>query len=505
MARYRHVDLSPRLLPVDLDAQLVPGSFAHAVHHLVDALDLSAFDAHYRNDSSGAPAHSPSMLLKAVLLGYSQGLISSRAIERACRDNVLFIALTGDAKPHFTTIADFVSRSRDPVAAVFGQVMAVLDGEGLIGRGMFAIDGVKLPANASKHRSGTRAEFAERAHKLERKARQMLERHRLNDGAGIDAPYTAAAVAARVQRMQRQVAELRDWIAAHPNDRQGPRGGVRKSNRTDNESAKMATDKGVIQGYCGVAAVDAKAQVIVEAAAFGTGSEQEVLLPVVDACKPLLNADTEITADAGYHSEDNLRGLAERGVTALIADNGMRQRDARFADQARHRDKPDPLHDKSTRKRRSGLFDADDFRIAADHSHATCPAGQRLYRNGKDCTIGGYRATKFRAPASACTACSLRAKCLRKPDTTTVRQVAMVTRIDAASHTQMMRERIDSPGGRERYGRRFACVEPVFANLRHNKRLTRFTLRGQRKVDGQWKLFALVHNIEKLANHRKAA
>ncbi|MEO5626871.1 MAG: transposase [Dokdonella sp.] len=99
MARYKVVDMSPRLLPVDLEAQLIPGSFAHAVHHVVDVLDLSAFDAHYRNDAVGASAHAPTMLLKAVLLAYSQGMISSRAIERACRDNVLFIALTGDAKP----------------------------------------------------------------------------------------------------------------------------------------------------------------------------------------------------------------------------------------------------------------------------------------------------------------------------------------------------------------------------------------------------------------------
>ena len=81
MARYREIDLSPRLLPVDLDAQLVPGTFAHAVHHLVDGLDLTAFDAHYRNDDNGAPAHAPSMLLKAVLLAYSQGLVSSRSID----------------------------------------------------------------------------------------------------------------------------------------------------------------------------------------------------------------------------------------------------------------------------------------------------------------------------------------------------------------------------------------------------------------------------------------
>lgn len=46
MSRYRHIDTNPRLLPVDLQAQLVPGSFAHAPPHLVDQLDLSAFDAH---------------------------------------------------------------------------------------------------------------------------------------------------------------------------------------------------------------------------------------------------------------------------------------------------------------------------------------------------------------------------------------------------------------------------------------------------------------------------
>ncbi|MDZ4323782.1 MAG: transposase [Pseudomonas sp.] len=89
--------MSPRLLPVDLQARLVPGSFAQALHHLVEQLDLSAFDAHSRNDDSCACAYTPSVLLKAVLLAYSQGLVSSRRIERACRDNVLLIVVIGDA------------------------------------------------------------------------------------------------------------------------------------------------------------------------------------------------------------------------------------------------------------------------------------------------------------------------------------------------------------------------------------------------------------------------
>ncbi len=65
-----------------------------------------------------------------------------------------------------------------------------------------------------------------------------------------------------------------------------------------------------------------------------------------------------------------------------------------------------------------------------------------------------------------------------------------------------MKQRIDSAEGRQLYGLRFASVEPVFANIRHNKRMNRFTLRGKTKVDGQWKLFCLVHNIEKIAHHR---
>jgi hypothetical protein len=71
----------------------------------------------------------------------------------------------------------------------------------------------------------------------------------------------------------------------------------------------------------------------------------------------------------------------------------------------------------------------------------------------------------------------------------------------SASHTDRMKQRIASETGQRMIAARFATVEPVFGNLHHNKRLTRFTLRGQTKVEGQWKLSCLVHNIEKLAHH----
>lgn len=249
MARYKQIDTRPKFIPVDLVAQLLPGTIEHALSYLIDhEIDLSSFDARYRNDETGASAYPPAMLLKVVLFGYSRGIVSSRHLERACREHVTFIALSGDSAPHFTTLANFVSRQDDAIAAAFKDVLAVCDRQGLIGREMFAIDGVKLPSNASKARSGTRADFIRQADKMEAAAKQMLARHRENDALPVE-PDLAAKETQRITRLQTDAAQLRDWLAVHPEDRKGSKGSIRKSNRTDNDSAKMATSKGVIQGY----------------------------------------------------------------------------------------------------------------------------------------------------------------------------------------------------------------------------------------------------------------
>src|SRR3972149_3154385 len=104
MARYKQIDTSPRFLAVDLERQLLPGTFEHALNYLIDhEIDLSGFDARYRNDKPGAPAYPPAMLLKLVLFAYSRGIVSSRRIERACREHITFVALSGDSNPHWTT------------------------------------------------------------------------------------------------------------------------------------------------------------------------------------------------------------------------------------------------------------------------------------------------------------------------------------------------------------------------------------------------------------------
>lgn len=157
----------------------------------------------------------------------------------------------------------------------------------------------------------------------------MLEKHQDADCAPTDDAITKRETQ-KLERLQKEAQHLRDWLKKSPEDRKGS---IRLSNRTDNESAKMATSKGVIQGYTGVAAVDEKAQIIVDAQAHGTGSEQELLLPVINATATLCNGGTVITADAGYHSQANLKSLADRQINAYIPENSYRKRDERYADQ----------------------------------------------------------------------------------------------------------------------------------------------------------------------------
>ncbi len=270
MARYKHYDYSQgKFIPISFDKQILPGTFEHTLHYLIDnEIDLSIFDLRYQNDDMGAPAYDPAILLKIVLYAYSRGITSSRKIEQCCRENVVFMALSADTQPHFTTIADFISSLDQEIIKLFLEVLLICDEMGLIGKEMFAVDGCKLPSNASKEWSGTKAELSKKKEKMEKVIRHIITKHREMDKTEADkaiidqeAQYAAT--------LKEKVKKIKTWLNDN-DDKPGKTGKPRKSNVTDNESAKMKTSKGVIQGYDGVAMVDSKHQVVVHAAAFGT-------------------------------------------------------------------------------------------------------------------------------------------------------------------------------------------------------------------------------------------
>lgn len=505
MARYKPQDRNSLLLPVVLSEQIVPGSFAFALNYLVDhELDLKPLDAQFKNDAVGASAYDPRVMLKIVLLAYSQGLISSRTIEQSCQRNVQFIAISGDSQPSHTHIAKFVANLSTQIKTLFSQVLMTCDAQGLIGRDMFAIDGVKLPSNASKERSGTHEELRHRADRLEQAADKILALHQAQDKHGADDALEPKRQA-RIAALRKEAARTREFLASSP-PRQNRKGQELKTNVTDSESAKMATSKGVIQGYAAQATVDSSHQVIVAADVIGSGSEQAMLLPMIEQSEPYREEHTLITADAGYHSDANIQHLKEHSIPALIADNHMRGRDERFAEQDKHKGKPDPLYDKQATGASKPIkrFKPKDFRFNDDDT-ATCPAGQLMTSPGSlHTTAAGLHYQTYTAKAADCNACKLSAKCLKGPLKPNDGRGRQVTRFepkpkDPTHPSERMRQAIDSPRGRQLYSQRIGTVEPVFGNIRHNKRLTRFNYRGRTKVNTQWNLYCMVHNIEKLS------
>lgn len=279
---------------------------------------------------------------------------------------------------------------------------------------MFAIDGVKLPSNASKAKSGTPADFLHQAEKLEAAAKTMLARHRENDTLPVE-PDLAEKAYRRIERLDQEAAQLRQWLTEHPENRRGRKSTIRKSKRTDPDSAKMATAKGVIQGYCGVAAVD---DAHYEAQAHGTESEQELLLPVVKATAALRTDQTLITADAGYHSETNFKALAEENIPALIADNGMRKRDERFRDQEKYKAFPDPLYDKAHPKKSAKTYRPNDFTYDPAPEPASARRARCSIRTARTASTTVTFQPSSRAPyATACPVINAKSACApeRKP------------------------------------------------------------------------------------------
>lgn len=180
MARYKPDDVDQgQFIPVSFRDQILPGSFEYAFDEIVEQhLELTPFEARSTNDDSGRWADDPAVLLKIVWSGDDKGIVSSRRLAEAGERHVQVMALSADARPHCTTIADFVAQMHQEVAGGFTDVWLYASELNLIGRDPCAIDGGKLPGNASKQWSGTHQELRRKQKKLEAAAKQIVARTR---------------------------------------------------------------------------------------------------------------------------------------------------------------------------------------------------------------------------------------------------------------------------------------------------------------------------------------
>jgi transposase len=486
-------------LPVSIEAQLIPGSFEYTLNTIIDQkIDLSVFDSLYNNDLQGAKAIPPAALLKLILFCYSKGLVSSRKIEEAAHTNIVCMALTGGLEPDHSTIAAFVSSMGDQIIALFQDVLLYLYSLDFVSQKMFAVDGIKLPSNAAKEWSGTFAELKDKRDKCARIAKLLVARQKELNKSDKDA---RADLPRRKKKYEKTVTKIDQFLATEKKH-EGSRGKEIKSNITDNESAKMPKAKGVVQGYNGIAMVDSEHQVIVAAEAFGSGQEHELFAPVLKQAEETITqltgekepfSDTVVLADTGYFAESNLKLCEKKHIDAYIPDPNFRQRDARFATR-------DTAHRAERLAKR--LYDQTAFKFNRIDKSYICPAGKQLKLKNQSVKINGYVGKRYSAHESDCETCTKKVHCIRKDGKARTLFIA-TDRLpgNERTYSDKMMQKIDTKKGKDMYSRRMGIVEPVFANIRAMKKMNYLTLRTKAKVNIQWLLFCMVHNIEKARGH----
>ena len=503
MAKYKHYDYSQDvLIPVCLKDQLIPGTLEFAIHTLVETrMDTSIFEDRYSNDETGRLAYDPKILLKVILLGYARGLISSRKVEGACRENVTFMALCCGQCPDHSTIASFVSSMKDEILPLFRDVLLVCEEESLLGGTAFALDGCKLPSNASRRKSGRFSDLERKKQNIEKRVERLLKEQEEadkndDDDEGGGRPSDRSNRQKQIESLQKQADRIKRFLKKNA-PKIGKQGREIKSNITDNDSAMMVGSHGSIQGYNGQALVDSRHQVIVHGEVFGEAQDHHLVPPMLDGAKQNMEAIGQsedyfagktFTADSNYHDPTNLNKCDEEKLDAYIPDKRFRKRDPRFKAERRQRG------------RSKNRFTLADFKYDPGTDNYVCPNAKALKLQVKKTEADGVFYRRYVANEDDCRGCELKARCIRGRNGKRRYLNVPVGRVPG-NLTEAMAAKVDSEKGHKIYSQRIAIVEPVFANIRTHKGMNRFTLRGKVKVNIQWLMYCMIHNIGKIVNY----
>ena len=438
------------LLPASKRDHLGEGHLAVFLLDLLPTLTLQPILDAYADDR-GQPPYDPRMMTVLLLYAYSQGLTSSRQIERRCREDLGFMYLTADACPDHDTICAFRREHLPAFQGLFLETLRIAQEAGVLKVGRIALDGTKIEANASKHKAMSYARMPERQAALEAEVRRLLEEAEALDRAenqqhgrgrrGDELPAALQEPATRQQRLReakaRLEAERKRELAAHKQAQveqieqakqaleaeaceQARAAGqanpeaarpVPKAQRnfTDPESRIMKTSDGFQQCYNAQVAVTVGTQLIVAADVVQAANDKQQLQPLVEQVITNVGVPDGVIADSGYFSEANVQALEQR--------------------------QSDPI----------------EAHIAVERQrHGVLPTGPSRGRIPK-----------------------------------------------ALSTADRMRRRLRTKRGHAIYAQRKTTVEPVFGQVK-GRGFRRFSLRGADRVKGEFQFVCAVHNLVKL-------
>ncbi len=444
---------------------------------LVAEFNLSGFEAGYRLGGRGRRAWDPAMLVTLLIWSYSQGMRSSRRIERACVENVAWRVICGGDGPDHSTICRFRQDHQAAIEGLLVQTLLVCDRLEMLPLGTLAVDGTKIGADAGLDGNRRRAG-------LEAEAARVMAEAAAADEADLDAggrvPAELARPARRLERIRAALAELDTAEGGEDPDA--------RVNVADPESRIVKTRAGFVQGY-NAQTVVGDGQIILGVTVTQAANDFGLLCPMLDQARTNLAAagvtrhPEVVLADAGYFEVDDVAELEQAmpDTTVLVATGNRRNT---VTDPG-----PDPeaLHAAAVAEaaaarsaeqaRRAEIFahihaTGGDIRTVLDQlglSQSHAYAAYAAWREGGD---------SHAVPAAT-------PKVTKKPSEKAIARWAMNTRLAR-------------PENRHRYRQRGHLIEGTFAAIKTQRGGSRFIRRGLAAVNTEFHLDAIAHNTLKI-------
>jgi transposase len=424
---------------------------------VIGQLDLSAIYAVYEDELRGAPPCDPRMMCCLWLYAYSVGVFSSRKIAIACERNLAFIAIVGDDRPDFRTISDFRKIHLDAMAGLFTQVLKLAHEAGLVHLGAWATDGSKFPGNASRHKAMSYGYMNKEEERLKAEIAEFLKQQQQSDQAedaamgarrGDELPDELRFREQRLAKIQEAKKRLEEQARAEAeaerqrraeSEEQVRQGQKHAGGRPPGPISEKPDDKAQ------TSFTDPELKIMpMSNKGWDYGGNAQVT--VDDACQIIIACDvvteTNDKQQAVPMAQKALDNLQAAGIERPIDEGGQPEKIISLED--------------------AGYFSA--------------KAVSGLEALGFEPYVATER-HKHHAAAGAAVAGPLPV---------------------GATPKERMQAKLRTPQGRAVYGLRKGVVEPVFGQIKGARGFRRFSLRGLKKVRGEWSLVCLTHNLLKL-------
>jgi transposase len=500
-----------QLLPPSLEELIGANHLVRVVNGFIDRIDFKILEQGYKG--GGTSSYHPRMMLKVLIYGYCVKLYSCRRIAQALRENIHFMWLSAGQHPDFRTINNFRSGTLKPIIEkVFSSLLDLLIEEGYVRLENYFVDGTKLQADANRHTAVWAKNTKRYKENLQIKVKEILaeidEQNRIEDelygendleAEGENSTLTSDQIAQRADqlneslshtpdtksRKKRTQAERKLRQAAqrmqHYEQQERILGGRNSYSKTDHDACFMRMKDGqflpaynVIQGT--------ENQFIVNYTISQSSGEAHLLINHLKQLYARVGKLPEnIVADAGFGSEENFHYLSDKS-TAYLKYTGY--------------------YTEQTTKHKQDQFHRDNMSYDPVTDSFTCPDGRQLKRKEEitKTTPRGYQVTHLTYECTDCSGCSLASAC-KRPDISK-RRITFSPSWDR--YKKEAKERLASEKGLKLRKQRSVDVESTFGNIKHNKGYHRFRLRGLEKVNIDWGLIAISHNLRKLATKAAA-